>query len=156
LSHLEVFVKAIFLKTQWSKHSLIFSINNFYVVQQRIYSISLQLFCFHIYLCSIDNNAHYPLIRGLPPIRACEGGLGPLKPRPLETNSNILLLDLYGYKTLINDQQHECYSFLTQQDNFILMNLISINKIYNFLANFSSKNFLSLQDNFSFKRINFK
>jgi hypothetical protein len=42
---------------------------------------------------------------------------------PLWTQLNV-------HKTLINDQQHECYSFLALEDNFTSRDLISNNETY--------------------------
>jgi hypothetical protein len=53
-----------------------------------------------------------------------------------------LWTQLNGHKTLITDQQYECYSFLTLQDNFTSKDLILNNETYTSIA---------LQDNFFIK-----
>jgi hypothetical protein len=45
-----------------------------------------------------------------------------------------LWTQLNGHKTLIDDQWHECYHFLTLQDNFTSRDLISNNETYTYLA----------------------
>jgi hypothetical protein len=49
-----------------------------------------------VHYIGVSGGAHYPLLEGIAPDQGREVDLVPCGPSPLEINSNILPLDLYG------------------------------------------------------------